>query len=326
MATNKKKNNNNTANITAKTDIFDGTRSITDLTSYMLMRGVTDFGDLTQFNLYEAGYSFFVVMRIPEFLRRLAKYEEYKKLINNYAHILEFENRGISGIDNITTENGQLTNGINQVNIINKVNKPSDSTFTASYQEKLGSTITKAHELYITGIKDPRTQVKTYHGLISDTDGLAAGYQNEVFRFMYIVCDNTLTNLERAVCIASAQINSVPLDIYNSEKGNYEFKEISVEFNGFPIWGRQVNALANEFRKKIFDNTVWSEYDKVYSQLGGESIDNNDASIRGTSSSLDTVDYTMYNTMNSDEEISFNYTKVTGDFSTKKNTSTTKKK
>ena len=174
-----------------QTNIFGGTRSIKDVTSYMLMRGVTDFGDLRQFNLYESGYSFFVVMTIPEFLKRLRQYEEYRKIIDNYAHILEFENRGISGIDNITTENGQLTNGINQINIINKVNKPSDSSFTANYQEKLGSTITKAHELYITGIKDPRTQVKTYHGVLGGSDGLAPGYQNEVFRFMYIVCDNT---------------------------------------------------------------------------------------------------------------------------------------
>ena len=174
------------------TYIFSGTRDIVPLTSFMLMRGVTDFGNLEQFNLYESGYSFFVVMRIPEFMRILGtKSTDYAALINNYAHILEFENRGISGIDNITSEPGQLTNGINTINIINKVNKPSDSSFTANYQEKLGSTITKAHEVFLQGIKDPRTQVKTYLGLIAD-GALTAGYQNEVFRFMYIVCDNTL--------------------------------------------------------------------------------------------------------------------------------------
>ena len=290
-----------------KTNMFSGTRDIVDLTGYMLMRGVTDFGDLSQFNLYESGYSFFVVMGIPKFMEQLAtKYpDDYGQIINNYAHIIEFENRGISGIDNITSENGQLTNGINSINIINKVNKPSDSTFSASYQEKLGSTITKAHELFLTGIKDPRTQVKTYHGLIGADSGLSAGYQNEVFRFMYIVCDNTLRNTEKAVCIASAQITSVPLDIYNSEKGTYEFKEISVDFNGFPIMGREVNAIATKYRKKIFNNTIWNEYDMNYS-----SVYVADAVTRTTA---EDKTYYMYNTLNKTKQTGYSKQKTTPD-------------
>ena len=222
-------------------NMFNGTRDVIDLTGYMLMRGVTDFGDLAQFNLYESGYSFFVVMAIPRFLDQLCDSSvastEYGRIIKNYAHILEFEHRGLSGIENITSDAGQLTNGINQINIINKVNKPSDSSFSASYQEKLGSTITKAQELFLTGIKDPRTQVKTYHGLIDDDSNptMKPGYENEIFKFMYIVCENTLRQLERAVYLTSCQPTNAPLDIYTSEKGTYEFKEISVEFNGFPI-------------------------------------------------------------------------------------------
>ena len=104
-------------------NIFEGTRSVKDLTSYMLMRGVTDFANLEQYNLFESGYSFLVVMKIPEFLKKLAaKNDEYKKIINTYVHILEYEFRGLSGLDNMTVDVGELTNGINQVNIINKVN------------------------------------------------------------------------------------------------------------------------------------------------------------------------------------------------------------
>lgn len=254
----------------AVNNMFHGTRDVVDLTKYMLMRGVTDFGNLEQFNLYETGYSFLVVMSIPEFLRQLAlgsapSNTQYATIIKNYAHILEFENRNLSGIENITSDPGELTNGINQLNIINKVNKPSNSTFSANYQEKLGSTITKAHELYLTGIKDPRTQVKTYHGLINETSGsMQPGYQNEVFTFLYLACDNTLQKLERAIYIASAQITSVPLDIYNYDKGTYEFKEISVEFNGFPIMSREVSNYGDNLRKQIFQNTVWMETDKQY--------------------------------------------------------------
>lgn len=249
-------------------NLFHGTRNVKNVLSFMLMRGVTDFGDLSAFNLYESGYSFFVVMSIPKFMSEVTKNSsEYKNIIQNYAHILEFENRGLNGIENISVDTGELTNGINSVKIINKVNKPSDTTFTATYQEKLGSTITKAHELFLTGIKDPRTQVKTYLGVLAN--GIAeAGYENEVFSFMYIVCDNTLRNLERAIYITAAQPQNAPLDIYNSERGTYEFKEISVEFSGFPITSKSTNILADNMRKYIFSHTNWMESSKEYSVAG----------------------------------------------------------
>lgn len=251
-------------------NIFEGTHSIRDLTKFMLMRGVTDFGDLEQYNLFESGYSFLVVMGIPKFMKELASNnDEYSKIIKTYTHILEFEFRGLSGLDNITVDTGQLTNGINSINIINKVNKQSDGSFSATYQEKLGSTITKAHELFITGIKDPRTEVKTYHGLIEDGT-LQAGYENEIFKFMYIVTDNTLFNLEKAVYLASCQPTSVPLDIYVSEKGTYEFKDINVEFNGYPIMSREANNVANKFMGVIYANTTWREADFSYSGLDND--------------------------------------------------------
>ena len=245
-------------------NMFEGTRSVRDLTSYMLMRGVTDFGDLEQYNLFESGYSFLVVMDIPKFLKDLfSGNDEYKNIITSYVHILEFEFRGLSGLENMTAESGQLTNGINQINIINKINKQSDGSFSCNYQEKLGSTITKAQELFLSGIKDPRTQVKNYHGLI-EANRLEPGYQYEIFKFMYIVADNTLRKLEKAVYLASCQPTNAPFDIYNSEKGTYEFKEISVEFNGFPVMSRNANAKAKTFLKQIYDETYWMESEFTY--------------------------------------------------------------
>lgn len=245
-------------------NLFQGTHSIKDITSYMLMRGVTDFGDLKQYNLYESGYSFLVVIDIPFFMSKLiAANTEMGKVIKCHTHILEYEFRGLSGLDNITSETGQLTNGINQINIINKVNKQSDGTFTMNYQEKLGGTINKAHEIFLTGIKDPRTEVKTYHGLI-EKQILDAGYENEIYKLFYIVTDNTLLNLEKAVYLASGQITNVPIDIYNVEKGTYEFKEISIEMNAFPITSRQVNYTANSLLKDIYETTVWREHDYAY--------------------------------------------------------------
>lgn len=249
----------------ASVNMFEGTRSVRDLSKYMLMRGVTDFGDLEQYNLFESGYSFLVMMDIPKFLKYLVSTNsEYATIINTYAHILEFEFRGLTGIDNMNADTGQLTNGINSINIINKVNKQSDASISMSYQEKLGSTITKAHELYLSGIKDPRTEVKTYHGLI-EGGVLEAGYENEIFKMMYIVADNTLKNLEKAIYYTAAQPTEVPFNIYESDKGTYEFKEISTSFNCFPVMSREVNRTAKNFLDTIYIKTTWMESDFSYS-------------------------------------------------------------
>ena len=55
---------------------------------------------------------------------------------------------------------GEITNGIRSIQLINKVTKASNSNFSLQYYERSGSILTKAHELYLTGIKDPDTQVK----------------------------------------------------------------------------------------------------------------------------------------------------------------------
>ena len=132
------------------------------------------------------------------------------------------------------------------------------------YFERHGSVITRTHELFLRGIKDPRTQVKHYNGLIPK--GLMEpGYENEVFSFMYLVCDNTLMNLEKCIYIVAAQPTGAQWDIYNSEKGSIEFKELDVEFKGYPIVGRKINEKGKEFLDWIRQNTTWDEMEFNYS-------------------------------------------------------------
>lgn len=228
------------------------------------MRGVTDYANLEAYNLYESSYSFLVLVQVPEFMKKLCdQNSEYKKMFDTYCHILEYDFRGLSGIDNITAETGELTNGISNVEIINKVTMQAASSFTMRYFERHGSVITRTHELFLRGIKDPRTQVKHYNGLIPK--GLMEpGYENEVFSFMYLVCDNTLMNLEKCIYIVAAQPTGAQWDIYNSEKGSIEFKELDVEFKGYPIVGRKINEKGKEFLDWIRQNTTWDEMEFNY--------------------------------------------------------------
>ena len=267
------------------TNIFSDTMSTTDVQAFTLMRGVTDFSNLAQYDLYETGYSFLINLSIPKFLKNAKSLsDEYKKLINNYCHIIEYDFRGMSGIDDITSDTGALTNGINELNIITRVNEQGGGQFSMNYFERAGSTITKVHELFLRGIKDPRTQFKRYNGQIKGPRGAAgstnggnntlnASYANEVFNYMLIVTDNTGFNVEKSYIMASAQPTTANTSIYQVERGQIGFSEIPVNMNGFPITGRVVNNKAAKMLTYINNATCFDEMEYGYNILTKDNSD-----------------------------------------------------
>lgn len=227
-------------------NMFTNTKDFKDVTSYKLMRGVPDFGSLVQFNPYESGYAAFIICQMPKFIEALARYNtDYNKLVKNWSHIIEYEFKSFDGITDISADVIELGDDLNKINVINKVNMQSGSDFTLNYDEKSGSPLTKFAKLYITGIKDPRTQVKTYHGLIHN-NLMEPGFENEVFTFLFIAADNTMREVEAAYLIVGAQLTDANTDMYNYTKGEIGKKEISVKFNGYPISSPEIDLAAQD--------------------------------------------------------------------------------
>ena len=241
-----------------------------DLTDYNLMLGTTDFGNEVQFNMYEKGYAALFVIKIPKFLEKLADAEpKYASLISNYKHILEREFKSLSGLSDISTDTLAINDGVVDLNVIGKVNLEGSREFTMSYYERSGSPITKVHELYLTGIRDPRgAQVKHYHGLIEK--GIIkpedVGYENETFTFLYINTDNTMRQIEKAYLIVDAFITNANLDMYNHEKGQVDLVTVDTTFNGFPI-------SSDEIDKKAQDYLTWLHSPKNPSRIHVNSSD-----------------------------------------------------
>lgn len=281
--------NDTTTKNSGLNDIFANTLAPNPVTSYTLFRGVTDYTNLAQFDLYESGYSFLILLQMPYFMDKLAdKSESYKTLIDNYRHIIEYEFRGAQGIEDITAETSPLQNGITDLNIITKVTEQGGTSFSMNYFERSGSVITKTHELFLRGIKDPKTQVKRYNGLLkaplttrnaalaeanetSETNNTNLmhdkGYQYEIYHFLLIVTDNTALNVEKAYVLASCQPALANTSIYNVTRGEIQFQEMAVQFNGLPLPGRVVNAKAQEFLNYINNYTCFDEMDFGYSVL-----------------------------------------------------------
>lgn len=223
-----------------------------NLTQYTAFRGVTDFTQIGQFAQFESGYSFLSVISMPRFMEELGKQDtDIKSLVDSFKHMLEYEFRGLDGLPDLQGETYEITDGINTQRLINKVTFDTAATVTSNYFEKTGGLITKFCEIYLTGIKDKNTQAKTYHGLIKNGI-LEPGPENEIFTCLYYVTDNTMLRIERAVLLANCQFTTSRLsDILNSTKGDINNKEISLEWNCFPIMGYEVDKAAASMLQDI---------------------------------------------------------------------------
>lgn len=252
-------------------NIFNGMKKPRDLTKYMLSRGVVDYSNLYQFDNYETGYAFLICLKIPYFLEMASKViSAYTTLIDNYKHILEYDFKSLDGIEDIGVDPNELSDGINNINIITKVNEQSASSFSMRYYERSGSIITRCNELYLRGIKDPRTGVKRYLGLYDPKNGpiFETSYEYETFDFLYFVTDNTCYNIEKAYMLVSCQPTVAETSMYTYTKGDINWHELNYQMNGFPITGPAVTGLAQEFLDWINRRTVFEEsrfgYQAIY--------------------------------------------------------------
>lgn len=238
------------------TDMFRNTKGFKDITKYKLMRGVPDFGSLVQFNPYESGYAIFLICQMPKFIERLARVNTYyRSLMLNWEHIIEYEFKSFDGLEDMGADTIQLGDDLNNLNVISKVNMQSATEFSLTYDEKSGSPLTKFAHLYLSGIKDPRTQVKNYHGLIHSGD-MEPGFENEVFTFLFINTDNTMREVEAAYLLLACQLNSAEFTMYNFTKGDINKKDITVKFSGYPVRSAYVDLAARDFLKYLVLDTT----------------------------------------------------------------------
>ena len=259
----------------ASKSIFSGQKAPRNVTKYMLSRGVADYSALEQWNNFETGYAFLFVLEIPDFLDKLAQENDsdYAELIRMYRHILEYDFKNLDGIDNINAQTNDLTDGINTLPVITQVTEQSGTSFSMRYYERSGSIITKVNELYLRGIKDPRTQVKRYNGILKPGTTYEAGYDKECFSFLYFVTDNTCLNIEKAYLLASCQPTVAETEMYNFEKGNIQWRELNYAFNGYPITGPEVTRKAKSFLDWVNSNTIFEESKFGYKALNNEYTD-----------------------------------------------------
>lgn len=261
------------------------------LTEYTAMRGIMDFTELGQFDQFETGYSFLSVLQMPKFMTVLGSSSPKVEAMNTaFKHMLEYEFRGFSGLPNVIGDGYELTDGANSVGIIANVSRDTSVSLTANYFERRGGLITKYTEYYLTGIKDPMSKARTYHGLIAN-NLLQPSLENEVFTMLYYVTDNTYLRIEKAFLLCDVQLSTADMSIYDSNKGDISNRELSIEFRCFPVTGLEVDKAAKSMLNQITGVSVGTP----------DTAGNVTYGVTATSgvAALDSSDY-KYGIMNSD--------------------------
>lgn len=227
-----------------------------ELAAYNLMRGVTDFSNLAQFDLFETGYAYLITITRPKMLTVMAQNDDgFKSLLESYEIAIEREFKNLDGIEDMTGETSEISNGITSIQVITKVVRAAGHQVTMRFNEKSGGLFTKVHEAFLRGIKDPNTEIKRYNGYLDAPEIDDAGYEKECWTYLYIVTDNTFRKLEKAYLLCNCQPTKAETSIYNFEKGDIQFKEVGVEMNCFSINSNMVDLCAKTFIEMMNDET-----------------------------------------------------------------------
>ena len=265
-----------------------------NLVQYNAFRGVIDFSQPGQFDQFETGYSFLSVIKQPEFMKRLADNDAgVKQIVESFNHMLEYEFRGLSGLPDLQGDGYEVGDGTNTVKFISNVTRDTSVELSSTYYERRGSLITKYMELYLTGIKDPMSKAKTYHGLIR-SGVLQPSFENEVATLMYMVTDNTMLRLERAYLLTDVQFTKAEESMYDSTKGDINNREVNISFNCFPIMGKKVDKAAKALLQDITGVQVTTDTagNPTYQQKSAEGTSNGYTANAKRTAVLDSMDYT----------------------------------
>lgn len=210
-------------------------------------RGVWDLTNLFQFAPYEGGgYCFIAVINAPVFMEK----NNYTALLQKaFIRMLENEFKGLDGIEDITTDTMEISDGNRSVSKISKVNQPLMHSISMKYTEKTGTLIAKYLSTYLKLVKDPGTQTRLYTQFdYYKNNGYKGGTHHEVFNMLYMITDATCQRIEKAFLLLNAYPTSAPYsDLFNSERGDIGSREVTINFNAAVDDGPIANKIAKAY-------------------------------------------------------------------------------
>lgn len=183
------------------------------------------------------GYAFIIWTKLPFWVR-----DTYE----NFADMTQKNFKGFDGLTNMDLQTSQYNHTFNSnayeyATTIQKQN----TTFTLKHQEYSGNPIKNMYQFWVTGIRDPETDIAVYPRAF----GCTYGAKNHTGELLYIVTrpdanNVSNNNIEFAAYYTAVMPTSVPIAHFSYQQGAHESPEIDINFVGDLHIGPEVDDFA----------------------------------------------------------------------------------
>lgn len=217
--------------------------------------------NLDQLNPFIKGYARLFMYTKPYFMEKA-----FPALTNRFKSYIETAFRSVNGINDLSVNFTDLEGGYNgqKFSVVQGVQDDTD-TITIGLYEMSGNPISEFLKTWVTGVRDPRSGVATYHGFLKgpmdDVDDTHIVYseKNHTAEFIYVVTDSTGKYIEYACMLAHCFPTKVDQDHYNYDTNSHDAAEVEVELRCTKYESRYINDIAAFYLQ--IDTLKWGYLD-----------------------------------------------------------------
>ena len=192
---------------------------------------------ILDFDPFVSGYAFIIWVKIPAWVT-----DAYP----NFRQMTQKNFKTFQGISDLELQTAQYTHTFNAnayeyATTLNKGN----TNFSISHQEFSGSPIKNMYQFWVSGIRDPETDIATY----ARAYNTSYGAKNHTGELLYIVTRPDANNYEHNNIEFSAYYTAVfptriPLNHLNYSQGSHDSPDIEINFVGDLHIGPAVDEFA----------------------------------------------------------------------------------
>jgi hypothetical protein len=242
------------SNITSQSGINQATNTFVDAN---IFKGIIRLDDknINQFQQKMTGYGFFFWTKSPPMFDK--GNPDLWRAFKNYT---EKGATTFDGFGSMTLDTTEITGGLNGKPIVLPViSKEDQNTFSMQIWEPKGSLGRSTMEWWISGISDPETTFRHYHGLIA-SGALESKPGNHTAECVYIQTDETGYGIESAYFFANVFPTSIDKSDSNLSSGDHVYVQLTLEFSCRRYQSQYINEVAKEIIKNYWKIEHYQEF------------------------------------------------------------------
>lgn len=213
------------------------------------------------FDPFVSGYAVIIWTKLPSWVT-----DEYP----GFAAMTQKNFKSFEGLSDMELQTGQYEHSFNgnQYDFATSITK-GNTEFTLKHQEFSGSPIKNMYQHWVTGIRDPRTDIAQYPRKY----GLDYCAKNHTGELLYIVTrpdinNVDMNNIEFAAYYTNVFPTKVPFSHLNYTQNSHDPAEIDITFKGTLNIGAKVDSFAKEKLKEVYAYITEGNIDPSIAEWG----------------------------------------------------------